>query len=96
MKTFSTFKELAKQEKVVVKSEIQNILSQLSVQAETDLTDKHVEIVGLDEAEIALQEHFENVKKQTRRETIQMLETALQRGDSWNLIVEKILNNDEN
>lgn len=93
MKTFTLLKESVAPVEVK-KTEIQNILSQLSVQANVDLTDKEVEIVGLDEAEISLQEHLNSEKEKTVRETIVKIEEALKAGHNWNLIVEQILNNE--
>lgn len=94
MKTFTLLKESVAPVEVK-KTEVQNILSQLSVQANVDLTDKEVEIVGLDEAEISLQEHLKAEKEKSVKETIVKIEEALKAGQSWNLIVEKILNENE-
>jgi len=94
MKTFSTFKAESKIAKPIVKTDVQSILSNLTVHVDAELNDKVVEIVGLDDAEFALNEHIEKVKHDVRKETIFFLEESLKNGDSWNLIVEKILNNE--
>ena len=94
MKTFSMFKEESKIAKPVVKTDVQSILSNLTVHVGAELNDKVVEIVGLDEAEDALNEHIEKVKHDVRKETIFFLEESLKNGDTWNMVVEKILNNE--
>jgi len=92
MKKFTLLKESVNVE--IEKTEIQKILSNLAVHSNIDLTDKEVEIIGLDDAEVSLQEHVDAVKNAAIRQTVYLIEESLKNGQPWNLVVEKILNNE--
>lgn len=92
MKSFSDLKNI-KLENKISKNAIQEILSELSVQSNVELNDNSVEIIGIDEVEISLQEHIEEVKRQTVKETISIIEESLKNGQHFSLIVEKLLSN---
>lgn len=89
MKSFSEFKSQKPAE--VVKDKIQEILSELTIEANEDLTSSKVEIVGLEEAELAIKEHIETVKAEVVKDTIYQLSEALKQGKPWQLIVEQLL-----
>lgn len=88
MRKFSTLNESVVVE--VEKNKIQTILSNLSIQSDTDLTTHDVKIIGLSEVETQLNQHIDEVKRDVVFQTIQYIEESLKTGQSWNLIIEKI------
>lgn len=93
MKKFSLLKESKTEE--VKSSEINQILSTLSIHTNVDLTDKDVQIVGLDSVKEQLYSHVANVKQQTIRQTVQQIEESLKSGQNWNIIIERLVNEKE-
>jgi hypothetical protein len=90
MKTFSDFKTAKPAE--VQKTKIQEILSELSVMSNADLTDKKVEIAGLEEVEAALVEHIEAERAAARKQVADILSDALQHGKPLMYVMESIVN----
>lgn len=95
MKTFT--ESLKPKEVIDERSDLLKILHEnLTVLVNDDLTSANVEIDGLDDAEIALQEHIESLKKQWLNETISNISSQIESGKPLKLILENLYDSFEN
>lgn len=95
MKTFS---ESLKPKNIIdERSDLLKILQEhLSVLVNDDLTSDNVEIDGVIDAEIALQEHIESLKKKWLNETVSTISSQMESGKPLKMILENLYDSSEN